>query len=154
MITAQLDAKQVAKINRMLTALPKKIRNKILREELRKGAKTLLPASKAATPARTGKLRRSVKVRAVKRSRKAVGVLVGYNDKAYAGDTFYGAFLEWGWKQGKRPSRAVQGGASDNRKEIPGRRMLGNVAEAKGPGVLDAVINQIASRIQTEARNA
>jgi HK97 gp10 family phage protein len=154
MITAQLDAKQVAKINRMLTALPKKIRNKILREELRKGAKTLLPASKAATPARTGKLRRSVKVRAVKRSRKAVGVLVGYNDKAYAGDTFYGAFLEWGWKQGKRPSRTVRGGASDNRKEIPGRRMLGNVAEAKGPGVLDAVINQIASRIQTEARNA
>lgn len=154
MITAQLDAKQVAKINRMLTALPKKIRNKILREELRKGAKTLLPASKAATPARTGKLRRSVKVRAVKRSRKSVGVLVGYNDKAYAGDTFYGAFLEWGWKQGKRPSRVVRGGASDNRKEIPGRRMLGNVAEAKGPGVLDAVITQIASRIQTEARNA
>jgi HK97 gp10 family phage protein len=154
MIAAQLDANQVAKINRMLIALPKRIRNKILREELRKGAKTLLPASKAATPARTGKLRRSVKVRAVKRSRKSVGVLVGYNDKAYAGDTFYGAFLEWGWKQGKRPSRAVRGGELDNRKQIPGRRMLGNVAEAKGPGVLNAVMTQIASRIQTEARNA
>jgi HK97 gp10 family phage protein len=154
MISAQLDAKQVAKIERMLLRLPKGIRNKILRQELRKGAKTLVPPSKSATPVETGKLRRSVKVRAVKRSRKSVGVLVGYNDKAYAGDTFYGSFLEWGWRQGKRPSRAIRGKAGDTRKEIPGRRMLGKVAEAKGPALLDSVIKQIAQRIEAEARNA
>jgi hypothetical protein len=38
MISAQLDAKQVAKIERMLLRLPKGIRNKILRQELRKGS--------------------------------------------------------------------------------------------------------------------
>jgi hypothetical protein len=151
MITAQLNARQVDKINRILLTLPKSIRNKILRQELRKFGKELVAPSKAATPVRSGKLRKSVKVRAQKRTRSSVGVVVGYSEKPFAGDTFYGAFLEWGWRIGKRPSRAAK--ANDNRPQVPGRRMLGKVAEANGPGLLSRLAVAIGLRIQREARN-
>ena len=151
MITAQLNQRQVEKINRMLLTLPKSIRNKILRQELRKFGKELVSPSKAATPVRSGKLRKSVKVRAQKRTRSSVGVVVGYSEKPFTGDTFYGAFLEWGWRIGKRPSRAAK--SVDNRKQVPGRRMLGNVAEAKGPGLLSRLASSVGLRIQKEARN-
>lgn len=151
MITAQLNARQVDKVNRMLLTLPKTIRNKILRQELRKFGKELVAPSKAATPVATGKLRKSVKVRAQKRSRSSIGVVVGYSEKPFTGDTFYGAFLEWGWRLGKRPSKA--GKANDTRPTIPGRRMLGKVAEARGPGLLSRLAVAIGLRIQREARN-
>jgi hypothetical protein len=151
MITAQLNARQVDKISRMLLTLPKAIRNKILRQELRKFGKELVAPSKAATPARSGKLRKSVKVRAQKRTRSSVGVVVGYSEKPFTGDTFYGAFLEWGWRIGKRPSRSAK--ANDNRTQVPGRRMLGKVAEAKGPSLLSRLAVAIGLRIQREARN-
>ena len=154
MIDAQLNQQQVARVRRMVEQFPKKIRNKILRQELRKAAKTLVAPSKAATPVQTGKLKRSVKVRAVKRSRKAIGVVVGYSDKAYTGQTFYGAFLEWGWKAGRRVSRSKNRTAPDTRTEIPGRRILAGVAERRGPSVLDSAIAEIAKRVEAEARNA
>jgi HK97 gp10 family phage protein len=151
MITAQADPRQIGKIRSMLINLPKKIRNKILREEMRKAAKTLVAPAKAATPVLSGKLRKSVKVRAAKKLKQSIGVTIGYSEKPFTGDTFYGAFLEWGWRIGKRPSRAKR--ATDTRTQVPGRRMLGNVAESKGPGLLSRLIVAIGLRIQREARN-
>jgi hypothetical protein len=157
MITAQLNPRQVARIERMLRTLPTKIRNKILRQEMRKEAKTLVAPAKAATPIQTGRLRKSVKVRALKNAKgtkaanRSIQIGVGYSNKNFQGDTFYGSFLEFGWKLGKRPSRASK--ATDNRRQIPGRRMLGKVAEQYGPGLLTRLANAIGLRIQQEARN-
>ena len=153
MIQAQLNPRQVARIERMLRTLPKTIRNKILRQEMRREAKTLVAPSKAATPVKTGKLRKSVKVRAQKRSRKGIGVFVGYSDKPFVGDMFYGAFLEWGWRIGKRPNKKIAGTSADKRKQVPERRMLGNVADKYGPGLLTRLANAIGNRVQQEARN-
>jgi len=147
-----INQRQVNTLKRMLTGLPKKIRNKILREELRRAAKTLIAPSRTATPVRTGQLRKSVKVRSVKsRGNKAIQFGVGYSGKNFQGDTFYGSFLEFGWKVGKRPSRASK--ALDTRKKIPARRMLGKVAESKGPALLSSAANRIIIRIQQEAKN-
>jgi HK97 gp10 family phage protein len=171
MIEAKLVDVQVRALQRMLENVPKKLRNKILRQELRKGAKALVPPSKAATPARTGKLRRAVKVRAQKRSQKSVGVFVGYSEKGFTGDTFYGSFLEWGWRGGKRKSGVeVLGGrkkrrftqeqrdtvqsANDSRVKQPGRFFLTRVATTRGPAVLNAVIKSVSQRIETEAKSA
>ena len=172
MILGQLNERQVDRIVKMLTGMPAKIRNKILRRELRNAAKKLKPPARSATPVASGKLRRSVKVRAAKRSRKGIGVLVGYNDKPYSGDTFYGAFLEWGYRWGKRKSaktvlresrrrrrltdaqRAQVKAENDTRKKIPGKYMLTKVADANGPAVLDQAIVAIGKAIQDEARNA
>ena len=172
MILGELNARQVDRIVKMLTGMPAKIRNKILRRELRNAAKKLKPSARSATPVASGKLRRSVKVRAAKRSRKGIGVLVGYNDKPYSGDTFYGAFLEWGYRWGKRRSaktilresrrrrrltdaqRAQVKAENDTRKKIPGKYMLTKVADANGPAVLDQAIVAIGKAIQDEDRNA
>jgi hypothetical protein len=148
-----VDEKQARAVDRMLKNLPKGIRNKILREELRKSAKSMVGPAKAATPlGETGRLRKSVKVRAMKRSRKSVGVVVGYGDKSFSGTTFYGSFLEWGWRIGKRPSRANK--ATDTRKKVEGRFMLTRVAEKLGPGVISRALTAIGYRITVEARNA
>ena len=155
MIEANLVQNQVRALQRMLENVPKKLRNKILRQELRKGAKSLVAPSKAATPARTGKLRRAVKVRAQKRSQKSVGVFVGYSEKGFTGDTFYGSFLEWGWRGGKRLSAAqLRSGRADTRVKQPGRFFLTRVATTRGPAVLNAVIKSVSQRIETEAKSA
>jgi HK97 gp10 family phage protein len=151
---ATLDKKQLAAVRRMLALLPKRIRNKVLRQELRKAAKALVAPSKAATPVRTGKLRKSVKVRAAK-VKRGVGVNVGYSDKNFVGDTFYGAFLEFGWKIGKRQSSAAtRQGIPDTRREVPGKRYLGKVAEQYGPELLNKATLAIAKRVEQEAKNA
>jgi HK97 gp10 family phage protein len=155
MIEAKLVDFQVRALQRMLENVPKKLRNKILRQELRKGAKILVPPSKAATPVRTGTLRRAVKVRAQKRSQKSVGVFVGYSEKGFTGDTFYGAFLEWGWRGGKRLSAAqIRSGRTDTRVKQPGRFFLTRVANRRGPAVLTSVIKAVSKRVETEAKNA
>jgi hypothetical protein len=142
------NERQLARLNRMLLQLPKKIRNKVLRVELRRAAKELVKPNKDATPVRTGLLRKSVKVRSI-RSRTDIGFTTGYSEKNFVGKTFYGAFLEFGWKAGKRPSRTQK----DNRIKIPARRMLGKVAEAKGPSLLVSARTRIMLRIAEEARN-
>lgn len=152
-VYVSLDKKQTQAVKRMLAQLPKKIRNKIFRQELRKSAKKLVAPSKAATPTRTGKLKKSVKVRASNK-KGSIGIRVGYGEKSFTGETFYGSFLEFGWRVGKRPSKNVAGTDSDKRTKVPGKRMLGKVAEKEGPALLDAAVASIAKRVIEEARNA
>lgn len=152
-ITIRANKQQMESIKRMLLQLPKKIRNKILRQELRAAAKKLVAPSKAATPVRTGKLQKSVKVRAATK-RGSVAMRVGYGEKNFTGKTFYGAFLEWGWRVGKRPSKRLAGTELDKRPKIEGREMLGKVAEKKGPELLDGLIKSISARLEVEAKNA
>lgn len=150
---ATLDKKQLEAIRRMLVQLPRKVRNKILRQELRKAAKALVEPSKAATPVRTGRLRKSVKVRAAK-VKGGVGVNVGYGEKNFTGQTFYGSFLEFGWRVGKRPNKKIAGTELDKRTQIPGKRILGKVAEKYGPELLNKATLAIAKRVEQEAKNA
>jgi HK97 gp10 family phage protein len=57
---------------RRLNALPKKLRRKVLSQAMRKGMKIVKASVAAAAPRDTGKLARSAKVRAGKRTRKGV----------------------------------------------------------------------------------
>ena len=90
------------RLNRQLAALTTNEAKKIIREAARPAMKRLLPRIKAATPYKTGKLRKSIKVTAIKRSRKRFGVRIGTgkrDERQWAGDTFYGAFIEFGTKR-------------------------------------------------------
>lgn len=155
---ATLDRKQVEAIRRMLVQLPRKVRNKVLRQELRKAAKELVAPSKAAVPVRTGKLRKSIKVRAAKKpdvKRGTLGVTVGYSNKDFSGDAFYGSFLEYGWKIGKRPSAAgKRSGIPDTRRKVPGKFYLWKVADRLGPALVTKATLAIAKRVEQEAKNA
>ncbi len=88
------------KLNRRLAALQKNDAKKAMRTAARFAMNRLLPRIKAATPYRTGLLRKSMRVRAIQRSRRQIGVKIGTSSKAskklFGGKTFYGSFIEFG----------------------------------------------------------
>lgn len=108
------------------------LKRQVIRETCRAAAKDILPAVVAATVMfkyrwplpkgrRIGDLKRGLKVRAIRRTRKTIGVTVlstlKKGSKAtsqYQTDLYYGAFVNWGHKLGRRPRK----GQPDNRKKI------------------------------------
>jgi HK97 gp10 family phage protein len=92
----------LAELDRKLKLLPKKVAGKISRKALRAGSKVILKEAKALAPVATGTLKASLKVKSGKRKRGFVSVQVQTADGDYRGETFYGAFLEYGHKSGKR----------------------------------------------------
>lgn len=96
----ELELKGVAETVGKLLTFPKKQATKAIRKGLRAGAKVMTAAVKAATPVRSGALRRAIKTRAMKRSRNKIGVRTTIGAEGfYKGKTFYGAFVEFGTKK-------------------------------------------------------
>lgn len=93
-----------AEVNRQLSVLTGPEQKKAIRKASRVSLKPMAVAMRSAAPRRTGRLSRAVKVRAMARSRVRVGskVSVTGNATSFAGKAFYGGFLEWGWRAGKR----------------------------------------------------
>jgi HK97 gp10 family phage protein len=109
-----------------LKTLEPKLAKKVIRQSLRAGAKVILTAARAKAPRRSGLLKKSIKVRALKRSRTGrIGITVQTGEGDFQGKTFYGAFVEYGHKLGARqrkpPSdgeqlrKAIESGGSDRR---------------------------------------
>lgn len=89
-------------LERKLKTLPTRVRNKVVRTALREGAKIVQHATKELAPVRTGLLKKSIKVRAAKRKRGRIAINVQMGAGDYKGETFYGAFIEYGHRLGKR----------------------------------------------------
>jgi hypothetical protein len=100
------------KLNRLLKDLAGKDGKAAVRKAARPALKPVLNAAKQFSPEDEGTLVRSLKIRALKRSRRHFGAQAQTKDGNFKGKTFYGGFQEWGWKQGKR--------GSAGRKEIQG----------------------------------
>jgi HK97 gp10 family phage protein len=85
-----------------------KLTNKQAKDAIRKASRTalrpLLERCKSTCPVRNGKMRQSIKIRSITRSRRFVGtrITVGDKDKAYVGKQFYASFIVFGWKTGSR----------------------------------------------------
>lgn len=87
-----------------LAEIPKAMEKKILARAMRDAAKPMLDDAKRLAPVLTGQLRKSIKIRSIKRNRKGrVGVVISTEKGFFKGETFYGAFLEFGTK--KLPAR-------------------------------------------------
>lgn len=91
-----------------------------LRSGLRAGANLMLKAAKARAPVDTGLLQKSLKVIAMKRSRKAkgrIGLIIGTNSKnnLFVGKTFYAGMQEYGTS--KMPARPFMRPAFDATKD-------------------------------------
>jgi len=122
----------VRKLNKKLKQLESKLEKKIIRQALRAGAKVVAKEAKQLAPVDTGELKSKIKVWALKRSRKKIGVLVGTSAKEYTGDQFYAAFIEYGTK------------------DMPAKPFLGPAAEAKGPEAATVVEKTLAEGIERE----
>lgn len=80
-----------------------RLRRKVLMQSSREAMKPLLGAAKKRSPHKSGTLRKSLKMRAMKRNRRGlIGVHISTSDKWFGGDEFYGAFQEFGWNTGRR----------------------------------------------------
>ena len=92
----------IAEVDRALRLFEPKLRKKIERSAIRKAAKPVLASAKAKAPAGpTGDLIKSLKIRALPRSRSratrgTVGVRIVTSDVFFQGKQFYAGFVEFG----------------------------------------------------------
>lgn len=94
---------EIERVRRKLDAMPDKLQKKVLRPATRAAGKVVLDRVKSNTPVDTGELRKSWRLRALRRSRKfkdrvGVRVYTGVRGatRTFSGETFYGSFLEFG----------------------------------------------------------
>lgn len=88
-------------LDRKLATMDQKLETKLLRKAVRIVAKDVADTAKRLVPVDSGRLRRSIKVRAAKRSRRNRGVVkvrvtTGQQDKLFVGEAFYGGMVEFG----------------------------------------------------------
>ena len=91
----------VKELDNALRQFEPKLVKKIARKVVRKAAKPVQESAQRRVRVKTGRLKRSIKVRALKRSRKnkhRVGVRVITGEGFFQGSTFYGGFIEYGTK--------------------------------------------------------
>ena len=85
----RVDLKGEEELFKKLRTLRKTMQKKIVRQAQRPAFKIVEQTAKAIVPVETGRLRRSIKTRAVKRSRKRFGVMVR-TDVPYAAPVEFG----------------------------------------------------------------
>lgn len=165
MIAVSVDDTEV---RALLATIERKFVRRTVNRGLRRTAKILRAVALPATPRKTGRLRRAVKVRRLRnapRGQAAVAVIIGR--KWFAGATFYGAFVEWGHGVGKRSSavalmhkrrsrgRATQADVDrvgDPRRRARPRLMLTNAARTAGSFALRAGVEVIRQEVESIRR--
>jgi HK97 gp10 family phage protein len=105
----------IKEIDRALQELEKNVAKKVIRQAMRKAMKPVKQQVEANAPRVTGKLAGNVKIKAIKKSRTKIGIRVQIGAKEFTGETFYGAFLEYGTKD--IPAKGFMRQAFDSAKE-------------------------------------
>lgn len=88
------------KLDKKLQELGATLAKKYMRKATREVAKDVLKDARSRVRVKTGKLRKSLKVRAMKRRGRMIteiGHVITTGEDLFKGDTFYGGFLEFGW---------------------------------------------------------
>lgn len=89
----------VKAVDKKLAQLEKKIQKKVLRQAMRQAMKPLLTDVKEDAPVDTGLLKSSLKIKAGRRSRDTISVVVQSGEGDFRGDTFYASFNELGFHE-------------------------------------------------------
>ena len=149
-------------LDRNLEQLKASAARRIFGKAARAALQPIKNDAKRRAPRRTGRLATSIRVRALKRSRSRIGakVTTGTAGSDFQGKTFYAAFLEYGYKIGKRSTgvrhaqalrrrgklkrteaffkkrrarveaNAAKSLAGDKRREVPGLFFMRDAAES------------------------
>lgn len=88
----------VPELHRALKDFDVSVHKKVIRYAVRQAAKPVLDAARRLVPVRTGALKRSLRIRALRRQRKrtSIGVQVVTGRDFFKGDTYYGGMVEFG----------------------------------------------------------
>ena len=118
MVSMNIKIEGAKELENKLKGFEPKIGRKVIRQALRKAAKVILIAAKANVPVVTGDLKKSLKVRALKKKRHRYGVMVAISAGWFKGKTFYGAFVEFGTS--RMPAKPFMRPAYDSEKDKAG----------------------------------
>jgi len=92
-----VEIKGLRELDQQLKMLEPNVRKRLGRAALKAGAKLILAKAKMNAPVATGKLRDSLVVKSGRtRKPNTVNVLMMIKEGWYKGETFYGAFVEFG----------------------------------------------------------
>jgi HK97 gp10 family phage protein len=94
-----IDVIGAPELKAVLAALEPKVAKKLTRQAMRKAQKIVLADAKRLVPVDTGQLKKSLSIRALKRSRSRFGVSVQTKEGLFKGEQFYGGFIELGTKK-------------------------------------------------------
>lgn len=158
MPTYDFPIEGATKLRKKLFALGPRIAKKVLRESIRPAAKLIQADAKSNVAVDTGALRKSIKVRALKRSRSRVGMTVTTNstDNMFKGKTFYGGFLEYGHRHGKRTNeikraQKKKAPAADLRPLVPARPFMKPAFDSNRDRAGQMIIANIRAGVEREA---
>jgi len=140
-ITLKGDRELIRKLNR----LSKSQIGRAIRPGLRAGQKIITAQARRNAPGDTGTLRRNIKTKSVKRRRNQIGIRTTVGEGWYTGETFYGAFQEFGYSAGKR--------GGENRTPIEGKHFLEEAAKSVGPIAAKVMIARITHNIEQMAKH-
>ena len=146
-----LSARGDKAILKKLKGLLPKVRRKVISKAAKTAMRPVLSAAKSNAPTKSGRLRKSLRLRALKRNRKGkIGVTVSTSAKWFAGDEYYGAFQEFGWKAGKRTNamRRKNNVEPDERKQIPGKHYVENAYKSHGEQALRSFMTEVPVQIE------
>ncbi|MBI3713839.1 MAG: HK97 gp10 family phage protein [Burkholderiales bacterium] len=123
---------------------------KAIRKATREVCKKIQGKAKSAMPTVTGNSKRQLRVRSLKRSRKYTGTRVTIGED---NGKFYWSFVEWGHRVGKRTGSnahrrgAANRGVNAERRFIPGRWILKQVADSNADAALHECIDLIGAEV-------
>lgn len=129
-------------LDKALSELEKKVARKLTRQSLRAGAKPIHKEAQSLAPARSGKMRKAIKIKAGRSRRGTMSVLVQIGAKNFTGKEFYGAFQNFGWRQGSRR-------LGNKRKQIPGKHFMELGFDAKKHEALSTITSTLKTGIES-----
>ena len=122
--SASITVTGIKELDRQLRELDAKLAKTYVRKAMRKSLVPVKDQAKKNAPVDTGHLKKSIKIRAAKRSRKQFGAVVrAGNQTGNIRDEFYGGFMEWGYRM-------------RNGKRRQGTRFMKNAAVEKRPAAI------------------
>jgi HK97 gp10 family phage protein len=140
-----------SELRKKLEGLTDKESKAVIRGAAREALKPVQRMAQDLAPRKTGRLRRSIRIRSITRSRKRIGarVTMSNKDTQFTGRTFYGAFQEFGWRPGKRLARsAAKEGATDQRPKVPPKEFLRRAARSSAQTAVNLFNSIVSKHIQ------
>lgn len=144
-VQIEIDPKQIARIQRRLSEVPKKLGNKWTKKGLREGAKVVQKEARRGAPKKTGQTRRAIKVKSLRKQKNSIAMDLQIGEGDYKGDQYYASFQEFGWHVGSRK-------LGDNRKWIEGKHFLEKAYKSKGAEAADKAVNVILDGLEQAVR--
>jgi len=92
---AEFEMTGLDAFQKKLMGMEKNLQRKVVRDAMREEMKDFQKDAKTLAPKDEGQIKKNIKVRASKRSRKSIGINVSLHKDKFK-DNFYGAFQEFG----------------------------------------------------------